>query len=259
MIDLQGTFVATYTFQLATGRSRSEVREIIRRIPGYVSGRVPDQHGIGRAYSLGFVQSMFKSIHTGFLQKSAGRTDDLGDKWADLKPSTIAQKLAKIRRHGPKSRRVAKQLTPTQRRVYEQVYASTFQRLKKTKGEKLAKQAARKAAARAAGGVPKKLTGLGRAGQVPILIDTSRLEASLRPGTLTATSYSTPTPDQYVSLSRTRIELGTKVPYAHFHQTGTKKMKARPLWPSIQKMRPWTGRAANEATQSVVRILRGML
>lgn len=247
-----------YTFTVRTPRGAKDVKSIVSKIPGYLSGRLPDVAGIGRAFKLQYAAHLFEKIHIGFMQKSTGRADELGNRWKPLAPSTIEAKLSTIRKHGPKRRsKEGKQLTLTQKKIYDTVYAHNVKKLTLLMGEKAARQkAGRIARMTVAKQESKKLAGLGYRGLVPILIATGRLERSLRMGTLNSNSYYAPL-GQFVRPRRSGVELGSSDPNAGYMHNGTRTVPARKLWPA--QMKPWHTYAATEATKSIAETLKRML
>lgn len=77
------------TVSIKTRLSRGKVSGFFRGLPAILSGHAPDPHGIRDTFLAAFIKSMFQSIHTAYVAKSKGGTDDLGNSWKELKPSTV--------------------------------------------------------------------------------------------------------------------------------------------------------------------------
>lgn len=271
-----------------TKYTKAQVAAIIRNGIAACNGRGPDTYGFARVFKGAIVYSIFSSVHSAFLAKSAGGTDDLGFKWLDIKPQTKAYSRPDARRGislpGPKYRPT---LTPAQDRVWRGVYARVMHRLKQkgfttkkerarmssTKYRKVLKERRGNAANTAAGAawnfVKDKLGAItlidvaGQA-QVPIMQDSHRLIDSLEPAPLTSNgSYSATNPDQLVrsgsplgasiEVPNSSLFVGTRVPYAK------DASKARPIWPANQS--EWIERAMRAgsaaASKHLADILRG--
>lgn len=237
--------------------TRMEALEAIRRLPGYISGRLPDIHGIGKQFKIAFGVSMLDQIHKAYIVKSEGGTDDLNQKWKPLKPETIAQRpiapgdIKKLGIGGRGQRayknRVRGLLTAQQDRVWRAIFASTFNKLRLSLGDGAAKA---KAAEFAWAYVKKRMgaqTKLATLGKRDVLINriTDRLLKSLEPGRLTGESYNKPT-DQIFETRQGAVIIGSKVEYAgNVH-------RLRKLWPKGYTMRPWYTTATRFATANLV-------
>lgn len=243
------------TVTLQTRVPRQQLVGELRKLPGYLSGRLTDQRNLSGHFNSTFVHSLFGKIQKAFKDKSnPGGRDEFGDSWAPLKPSTIAQRPLRkgeatrlgIRGLGRAGRGL---LTAAENRKWKGIFASTFARLAPVLGEAAAKaQAARLAwAILKSQGAKTKLATLGTR-SVPLLVVSGRLKRSLGPGTLSAGRYSPPD-EQIAKFNGNRLEIGTSVPYAgHVH-------KKRRLWPTIRKMQPWFAQSAQTAVQRVLDII----
>lgn len=231
-----------------------EAREAFRRLPGYLSGRLPDIHGIGKSFKIAFGVAMLDQIHKAYIVKSEGGTDDLRQKWKPLKPSTIAQRpiapgdIGRLGIGGRGKRayknRVRGLLTADQDRVWRAIFYHTWNKLKLKMGDGPAKA---KAAELAWAYVKKRMgaqTKLATLGTRRVLINriTDKLLASLEPGRFSGEEYSKPV-DQIFETYLGGVRLGTKVEYA------PRVHKLRPFWPSNYTMRPWYREATRRATE----------
>lgn len=69
------------------------IRQMIKSIGGYISGRLHDEYGIGRTFWNTLTVHLFQKIYEAYVVKSHGGTDELGNTWAPLKESTVNQKI----------------------------------------------------------------------------------------------------------------------------------------------------------------------
>lgn len=235
--------------------SRMEAVEVFRRLPGYLSGRLPDVHGIGKSFKTAFGVALLDQIHRAYIVKSEGGTDDLGQKWKPLAPSTIAQRpiapgdIGRLGIGGRGQRayknRVRGLLTAQQDKVWRAIFFHTYNKLRLKIGDRAAKA---KAAEFAWAYVKKRMgaqTKLATLGKRDVLINriTDNLLRSLEPGTLTLDNYNKPA-DQIFETKLNSVRLGSKVKYAvNVH-------KLRKFWPdSASTMRKWYVVATARATQ----------
>lgn len=237
--------------------TKLEALEAIRRLPGYMSGRLPDVHGIGKQFKIAFGVAMLDQIHKAYIVKSEGGVDDLNQKWKPLKPSTISQRpiapgdigKLKIGGRGQKAykNRVRGLLTAQQDKVWRAIFWHTYNKLRLSLGDGRAKA---RAAEFAWAYVKKRMgaqTKIATLGTRDVLINriTDRLLRSLEPGTLTGESYNKPT-EQIFETRQGAVILGSKVKYAgNVH-------RLRKLWPKSYTMRPWFNVATRRATQHLV-------
>ena len=201
-------------------------------------------------FSAKLAQGLFQRIHKAFIIKSKGNADDQGLQWKPLKRSTIAAR--KIRGRGSlafsrRGRTGRGLLTPFQNQKWKGIFSSNLTRL----SQHMSIQAASAQAASIAWGFLKRdgaETRLSKYGdrKVPILIDTHRLEKSLRPGRLLSGSYSPPQ-DQVFKPSKNSMEIGTSVPYAK------KLHKVRKFWPA--DISPWFRSAVRDALEDSAKAL----
>lgn len=169
---------------------------------------------------------LVRIIHREFLVKSAGRVDRYGGSWEGIKPETKAYSKPSLRKGldlpGPKYRPT---LSPEQDMVWREMFKEVLNWVDynylvsrggevrtATKDEKI--QAGKHAwvAAKDAGAVT--LLELLGSKQVPILIETGRLERSLRPGTRIGKVYTPPNKDQIPIQRGFAYGITLKVPYA---------------------------------------------
>lgn len=181
--------------------------------------------------------AILKKIRDAFIIKSKGGTDESGDRWAPLAPSTIAQRLRK--KSGLKADKSKQAVSDSWRQYY-------IQGLMRHKGNKA--HAARFAwlKVKAAGHKPiaPRL-----ASNIDILRDTGLLLRSLSPGERS--------PEQVFVVHGGKVILGTTRKGAMAHHKGMiGKLPQRRLWPSPQH---WSAswkrdivRAARQGIQDVI-------
>ena len=216
------------TVIVRTRKSRARVKLLIHSLPGILVGTHPDQQGIRGHFFADFTRRLMTKIHDGFLQKSDGNSDELGNTYKPLKPATIARRPITGKDPLSLSRRSRKGrglLTKVQDERWNAIFRKMFIRFSGI----MSTPEAKSRAAQIAWGVLKKsgaetkIDVLGKR-KVPILVVSGRLERSLKPGRAATQSY-VPPPDQIYNLETSQLEIGTSVPYA------AKQHETRPLWP----------------------------
>jgi len=236
-----------------TQSTRADVRELVRRLPAILSGRVPDVGGVGAGFRARVTFALMGLVAERFKKMGRGGTDITGDKWAELTPAYLAygRPIAGRNRRLPSGRRVPVGggkaggsgndglLTAKQDKQWWKAYKrnlaflATRHPLGKAKGI---------AAARAwievkgSGGKTKIADprfGGRRLGDYQILKSDGILEASLTQGELSelgaGADYSPPE-GQVVEDRPGQVIISTNVPYAGAHHFG-KGRSRRLLWP----------------------------
>lgn len=192
-----------------------------------------DRHGIGTSFRIVIGFTLLANFYDAFVTKSDGGTDEMGIKWEELRPSTIAG-----RRVGKKD--LEDPLIKDRVRAVEKYKRKLLPEYRLT----LTESQAQAAATRRANQLATKETGrtkietLGYR-QVKILQDYGFLLGSLTPGQISNThgiaAYTKPSieggEDQIFEVGIGEITFGSDTMYAGFHQYGTKKMPARPFFP----------------------------
>lgn len=232
-----------------TTLSDAAIDVIISDIDKVLTGRKPDKHRIKDTFYAAFAESLFESIHDGFMEKSASRQDELGIKWKPLARSTIA---ARPLRKGEKKalgiggKRKRGLLTPREDKLWKGIFRSRFIQLAPRIGESAAKIEAGKLAwgILKKRGAQTKLDVLGNR-QVPIGIVTGELEKSLRASKARGPSYR-PRKNQIFRSVRGGIEMGTAVRHANFFH------EDRQLWPDGALLELWQNRAVQAGVTAVV-------
>jgi hypothetical protein len=223
--------------------TRRDVSRIVRLAAGMISGRVADQHDIGKGflYTLGF--AALTDIKDAFLTKARGGTDEMGIRWPKLSPAYLAYgrrfergEQAQLKRGaglGGAHRRAPGDkkglLTAGQLKQWRFLFVTYKNRFMLSEPEKAA---ASHAAAVAwvimkKRGAKTKLEVFGNR-EVDILRDTGAMLNSLSPGILSSSAgsvaYGKPAGDggeeQIFNTEPGAIIVGTNVAYASSHQRG---------------------------------------
>lgn len=226
----------------------------LRNLPSELVGN----HGeLKSVFASAFAHALFTKIAKAYEIKSAGGTDELGYKWKDLKPTTKAYRKLKsgeLSSMGIQGKRQRGLLTPSQNKQWKAIFAST---MKKLIARGMGVDEAKGKAAQVAWSIMKskgaltKLSVLGNR-KVPILRVSDRLYKSLSPGTLSGGRYYKPA-NQVFEIQGKTITLGSSVPYA------AKQHKTRPLFPSINKIKPWLLEAAVVGSNAALEHVRSVV
>jgi hypothetical protein len=241
--------------------TREELVQQAELLAAMLTGTKPDTHNIGLMFLSSIGMAALADIHMAFLIKAGGGTDDTGDKWPPLAPSTIAG-----RRVGPRDSLVAREWTKVRNREYKKLQ----NQFKKHEGDlyerflvSLDPASARQRAKTIAAIRAREHTGLtklqalgGR--NVEILRDTGILLNSLSPGIRSSGgSYSKPSgdggSDQMFELLSGTVIVGTNTSYAAAHQTGSKHLPQRKIVPEGESDIPeeWWDRWLGAAVKSI--------
>jgi hypothetical protein len=183
---------------------------------------------------------LFTIIHANFLVKSAGGADSLGNRWKPLSQKTKIYKplvRGEKRQFGIRSYSGSIGiLTPGLSNLWKGIFKSLIAR---GKSPGVASRIAW-GIVKSRGGKTKKEVLANR--EVPILITTRRLERSLRPGKVVRDKY-IPSEEQIAFISRGKVTVGTKVPYA------AEVSEARPAIPF--NIDPWIREAGIKAATQI--------
>ncbi len=271
---------------MASRRSKEEVLRIARSVPKYIRGELDDEYGLAEAFWSGFINKLLEQIHDAAVIKSAGLGDELGVSWKALsletkaysKPSVRAQLFLPGRRspkQGAKTTSLRPTLTAAENQVWKTIYARSLKRttanfLKNKNVQNLLRNdqrkflasmnrfnaAAQRGAAKKAWNTIKSRLGaktlleLAGSVEVPILSESGDLIESFMP---TGTTPYRPGPNQAVRYMRGKAKVASTLPYAK------KQMKARPFWPSDNRMNLWKGRAIAAGRASLTQKLKQIL
>ncbi len=215
-----------------TNASAADVRRTIGRIPGAISGRRPVS-GLGSAVRQLYVRmglAALDLIQQAFVVKSRGGTDEAGDRWQPLAPSTIVRRNARPRTRPRDRYHPSAALTPKQRERWWFLYKRG---LVWYRGDKAHAAAAAWVKLRAEGGARTLRDRFSIGGQVEILRDTGLLKNSLSPGVSADAAGASPprVKAQVFRLGRGEVIVGTNRQGAAAHHRGLGHVPRRPLWP----------------------------
>lgn len=197
---------------------------------------------------------LLNHIKEAFIAKANGRTDEAGERWAPLSPSTIAYSRTAGRR-GParggrtrsekgRSGRPSQALSKKQQERWWALYRQGLAMFKGDKGS-----AARRAWSIVKGEGATTLFDKYSNRTVQILIDSGKLLRSLTAGTSN--------PDNVFRVGQDEIVIGTSRKGALAHHNGVPgKLPQRRLWPPTDKWPDrWWKDLADETARSVVKSL----
>lgn len=196
-------------------KSRKEIKQAIRSIPqDLVRGGKADKIMAECA------TAMLELIHDAFVVKSTGGTDESGERWAPLKPTTIAYRQTRTATQRSRQTRPSQGLTKKQQDKWWEFYR---QGLAINKGNKSAAAKFAWAKIKSMGG-QTLLTRYGMR-RADILNHSGKLLESLTPGSNS--------PDQVINITPNGVTVGTSVEYAMVHHMGSpaKGIPQRRLWP----------------------------
>lgn len=232
-----------------------QLMQVLRSLPGILTGRVPDPYGIGEGFRARIGHAALGLILENFERLGRGEPGADGTKW----PPLTKEYLAYQRRFGPNEKRDLMKGASLSGRVHKHgpgetkglLTQSQLQLWRKTFADRFAwyvmsePDAAAKAHAAAIAwivvkkaGAKTKLEVFGNR-TVQILVDTGYLRGSLTPGTITEQGpnaiYSPPAifgglEQVFESQQPYQIVVGTNVKYAKHHH-GNDGNGYRPLWP----------------------------
>lgn len=222
--------------KVQTRRTKRFVKRVFGSVGKYVSGEIPDTHGIGGFYWTTMVRFLFEKLHESYIVRSLGGTDELGNSFAPLKKETIARRpigkkqlgglgLTKKQTGVSISDRERGLLSPLQNKLWKAIYSKVLSMMILKTDEKTAKMISAKVAWAhlKKKGAATRSEKLGNR-DVLIMRVTDRIVDSLRPSKAGVKSYR-PVKDQIYEREGNKAELGTSVPYARFHN------KTRPVIP----------------------------
>jgi len=85
---------------IKTRKSALQIQGTLKQLPDILVGMKRDHYGIRKIFWSVFAKELYKRISRGFVSKSIGGNDDLGNKWKPLSPRTIERRLRRPSRHG---------------------------------------------------------------------------------------------------------------------------------------------------------------
>lgn len=252
-----------------TKDQKPDLVSLVRRLPGIISGRLPDEHGIAAGMKARIGYTILSLIAPNFEELGRGFTGADGTKWRPLS----REYLAYGRRFGPGEQKQLKELhglgrqhskapgdkqsgepkkgllDPQQLKQWRQIYARHLAYFISRMGEQQAKSIAAAIAWNKMKelGAKTKLEVYGTR-QVQILVDTGRLRNSLMPGSISDVGleahYRKPSgkggSDQEFNIDEAgRIIVGTNVEYAVYHHKAKNPRRRRRLWPEYFPAHWW--------------------
>lgn len=231
--------------------SRAVIREIVRTLP---------RETVGGSTTAGSIMArcgtvLLGRIRRAFIVKARGGTDEAGDRWAPLKPQTIAYSKTRSRGRGGRlqieRRRGARPSQALDSRQSERWWDLYRQGLRIFNNDK-ASAAKRAWAILKREGARTLLDKYGHR-QVEILRDTGLLLNSLSPGVSTI--------DQVFRIYRGEVIIGTNRKGASAHHNGVRgKLPKRRLWPPPNKWpSAWWQDLADEVQQGMVEVALQLL
>jgi hypothetical protein len=227
-----------------------------RDIPRYIDGTLRnDKHSVRRVFWSTLGNELFGRIHDSYRIRSEGGTDDLGNSFKPLSPSTIASRpigrgnlggLGLTKKQTGTSFKDRKRglLTPAENAKWKAIFSKVLTKLLLTQSEDTAKMVAAKiawATLKNQGARTKKEEFSDR--DVLIMRVTDTIYNSLAPGKAGARTYRPPA-NQVFEIEGTTVTMGTDVPYAHFHNN------TRPVIPD--NIQPWIDESIDIAANAVM-------
>jgi hypothetical protein len=240
--------------RVKTRLKRSEVKKLIRDLPGMLSGRINSRFALHKIFWGAVAHSLFTSIHQAFQDKSYHEPDDLGNSWRDLTRHTKAYKrdvsqggtsrsLISIRRRNMRKDRHGERLglgilTAAQYRAWKTIFG---------------RLAAQVAWARLKDMGAKTMWDVLGSRHLRINIRTGALLNSVRPGKFDPSSgYKKGDKNQVYKLHRGSITLGSGL--ARANHVGNHH---RPIWP--EEIDGWIDKAVEFGRDAVYERLSQIL
>lgn len=241
---------------VTTHATPQDVLRALRQVPRAASGRrVPTGWGaVTRQLYVRVGLQALDLIQQAFVVKSRGGTDEAGERWQPLAPSTVARRNAKPRRRPRGTTHPSAALTPKQRQRWWELYKRG---LAWFKGDKAHAAAGAWVKLRAEGGARTLAEKFGL-GQVEILRDTGLLKNSLSPGVPPDAAGSSPprVKHQVFRLGRGEVTIGTNRQGAAAHHRGLGHVPERRLWPRVSRWPArWWQLILGQLRQGVVEVI----
>ena len=239
--------------KVTTPSSKAEIEELVRNLPGILSGRLQDVGGVGKGFRARIAFALMGKIAKRFKLMGRGNADINGQKWAELSKEYLAygrpwrgknKRLPDGRRVPQGGKRAGGSgddglLTKSQDKrwwkLYREALAGLVSRHPLAKAKGIAAAHAWTVIKSEGGKTKIDHPGLGgrKIGQYQILKNNGDLELSLTQGELAqdgpAATYKKPT-GQIFRQPTGQIIVGSGNPNAGFHHFGKGRRK-RLLWP----------------------------
>ncbi len=203
-----------------TAATRTSIRRVLESLPEVAT----TEAGLASTLMERAGRALLARIRRAFVVKSKGGTDEAGDRWEPLAPSTIAARRRKFA--AKDSKRVPRKfdadpLTKKQAEWWRAYRAA----LRYYGGDR--KQAAIKAWHKMRGTRAPSVQQQYAGRRVDILKDTGLLLDSLSPGS--------PTSQSVFRLAAGEVTIGTNREWAGTHHRGTRRIPQRRLWPEVSR------------------------
>lgn len=174
-------------------------------------------YSVYTTYKSILIKEVMTRVNEAFWIKAKGGTDDLGNAWKDLAPSTHAYKPMSPIELG--TYEIDKELTrglltPEQDKRWKTIFARTLQRLEKkgVSNKEAKKQAGERAWAVVKASGARTKIGLGRITDINIRY--GRLVAATKPGTVSNNRYYPPKNQEVIYQPRGKVRIKFNLPYA---------------------------------------------
>lgn len=251
--------------RITTSKSRKEVKQILKNLRDSVRGNGEDTYLFKATIYSAVAHSLLDSVHTSYLKRAYGGSDELGVSWEPLKVSTIAYKKASARKNLrlPNLSKKRPTLTATQDKLWRLIYASQqYRYLRKQAIKGISKEGSRNAAIKQLNNLPKNTKTASAAIAWSILkskygaktllelvdraaalinIETGDMLASLEPNEFSVPYR--PKENQIAEIGHSHIRIKSKLPYIAI-------FRKRPLWP--QDITLWKKRAVKQARKALL-------
>lgn len=220
--------------------TRRQVVSALQRLPKLIRGNSP----IARETLTNIGEAALARIKQAFILKARGGTDEAGEKWKPLAPSTVARKLRRgilVKGLGKSSwkQKLRTTLSDTQRKQWWDVY---YRQLIVRHDKKHAAMVAWRIVGKNTNFRVNKYQHL----VVPILRETNELLRSLTPGSKNSRQIFRVTPGVVI--------IGTNRKAAIYHHRGVPgRLPRRRLWPQFRKWpRSWRMSLLAELRQGII-------
>lgn len=250
---------------VVTEAQKPKIEAFIRSLPGVLSGRLPDPHGVAKGMRARIGWTFFSLVAPNFEELGRGRVGADGDKWPPLSREYLAYQRPITGRKPPKGPGKAPGdkngfLTKEELKQWRRIYADrlAFYMMRESDADAKAHAAAVAWTILKDRGAKTKLEEFGKrqAGvDYQTLVDTGTLRRSLMPGELQESvgptaNYQKQRGQEFDDQGR-RLVVGTKVPYAKYHHNG--KKNARRFWP--KELPPdWERQMVDQVAAGLARI-----
>lgn len=242
--------------RIQTSMSRQDVHAALAKLPGLLSGKLPDPSGIVQDTLRQLGEEALNRIHGAFLHKSRGGVDEAGISWAPLSPGTVAYKKQHAglvrKKQGERPRGL---LTEKQDARWRSIFAGKVRSLQ---GQGIPYEDAAGNAAALAWHIlklegAKTLLEVFGGRSVNVLVESGDLAESLEPGSGSQ--------HQVFKVEDGKVSVGSDLPYAMAHHKGmpSKNLPARRLWPDGDVPASWQEAFRKIIEQGIGDLIRWLL